>query len=1407
MTARHQITTRSGNRSGGTAGQIADYPSFNQYHSPDYTNFTILSWNTNGLKPSRNLQKQANLKRVVKGWRPDFILLQETHLTHEIEYHLTQILPNYKWAFCNFTSSSRGVAIGTKDNNNITYNGTPIKSGNGKWILWNITFRGSNLNIVSVYKPPLEDHTVLEEIINTHKAFTGEPGLIVGGDLNTKPGTSEMTEALRLFATVHSSPVKFKAPTHSRGSQIDHLFIHDKYTTDIQPFFQTIPNRHDHCFIICGLDRFKTPCQFPNERIPPAFCDNPNFINECLALAGEYTNEQCPFIYLRNLKESIRTMNKKWNKETEHKYPEHSYGKRMVLLNLVKYVDRISSAGNFPKPWLKLEPLKSILRAAYANYPGQPKATAARRELIKRIKESSKILHTDIPHLGIFNVKKPTSSFNFKWKPSPRAIVTDDDGLPIRGVKQQHEQLKTYWRKIFENPRAWDTESIQELMGNRPVLPNHAPATFTKDEIVTFIKKKRRTAPGPDGIPLNFYANTVHHKHIRKMWKAILKRLGDSQANIPEWFVEGNLMLFPKDNGTIGPDKFRPITVSNADYRLSMGLWAKRLATHLNDWISPPQRAQLKGRNIRQCIECVGDLWFQREWERKAAHLLQIDFAKAFDFINREAIKYIMQVINLPTNISAAISHALQPAPTYLCTPGHPPSLFVVKNGVKQGCPTSPLVFIMIEDLLVYALHKTQGIMAMGAYADDIAIILNENTQELSTIGKHILCYCRAVGAAINPNKCSILSTHPGQIPELLPEPWNQVARPRSTTYLGITIGPNMLEREHWNKALRNALIVATKIKQQKWSLGKRIKMINTFIIPLFSYIHRHYLMPRTVVSKLNKHIRLALGNYRTIPDSVLYAVDGPFRLKNPIIHPFFLGLQTLALSPAVPRPPTTESISPMTIFWHQNTCHDIIAKRLDTLTITPPTTESNSTPQHRPISGKALRYALIRTLPTCTTWKLVNSIPEAKKATMISNLFSLPSYDLKLTFTLLMSKEWSLGHQFGLRTGRSNCLCALCGQQEETYKHILLECPKTKELLNEWHQIWIRCSPLTAPSVSWPEPGADLIGSLQILAPQDMALRAHLINLLRSTIASKRRNQQCPTNHWDDINKIFGAIYNFLKKTKQKTSRRPTTGLPTNTTVPANNHPQLGKQAEGFTGYFDGSSHKFPPVGGGGYVVLQDGVEIRAAGFYLPYHTSNEAESKACAALMQYLTDHQISEATIYGDSQIIINHLKGKRIYSEHRWADCLIPSSKPHPPRRWTFVHIAREENKRADAIANAAAISQAEGDAMAAHTNCTTRTHATHNLLSWSPPTDSTSMKNYIKPLKACLGTFCFPIPKCYRPPHDPLARWTTLDHVADFRERGTKRKGPPRTPTRIPTISSYFAPTNRSSASSTTGTIL
>ena len=229
---------------------------------------------------------------------------------------------------------------------------------------------------------------------------------------------------------------------------------------------------------------------------------------------------------------------------------------------------------------------------------------------------------------------------------------------------------------------------------------------------------------------------------------------------------------------------------------------AESIRANLSPHLSTAQRALLEDRFIDDCIDDVNNTLHQYYYKAKPIFLLKTDFQKAYDFINRDEILYILHQLDFSPDLINIFKIALAPSPMYIDIPGAPIYTFENVTGVKQGCPISPYLYILIFDLLIRKINENPKTLLARAYMDDLGLLL-ENIQDISSYTNDFQTYCHALGAALNYDKCSILIpeylTNP---PPPIPAPWNASPIETSTTYLGIKISQTNQDQAIWDNVL-----------------------------------------------------------------------------------------------------------------------------------------------------------------------------------------------------------------------------------------------------------------------------------------------------------------------------------------------------------------------------------------------------------------------------------------------------------------------------------------------------------------------------------------------------------------------------------------------------------------------------
>jgi hypothetical protein len=168
---------------------------------------------------------------------------------------------------------------------------------------------------------------------------------------------------------------------------------------------------------------------------------------------------------------------------------------------------------------------------------------------------------------------------------------------------------------------------------------------------------------------------------------------------------------------------------------------------------------------------------------------------------------------------------------------------------VKQGCPLSPLLFILAFDPLLSSLALLPNIRSY-AFADDLAIT-TLNVLHIYPALSLISFFSSVSGLGINKDKSLVLSTaHPSSHVSirlgLASSPWPDLPLKERGVHLGVVIGRDVTLDEIWSSPYNKAL---DKIKKshsfvKSLSLPNRLLFVNVFIISLFSYIGMFFVLP-----------------------------------------------------------------------------------------------------------------------------------------------------------------------------------------------------------------------------------------------------------------------------------------------------------------------------------------------------------------------------------------------------------------------------------------------------------------------------------------------------------------------------------------------------------------------------------
>ena len=333
--------------------------------------------------------------------------------------------------------------------------------------------------------------------------------------------------------------------------------------------------------------------------------------------------------------------------------------------------------------------------------------------------------------------------------------------------------------EILEEARKFYTKLYSSIKPNTPKLENYLSeiqpfeklsdndcrfieGDITKDECEKALSKmKANISPGLDGLSNEFY---------KTFWPELGDLIVESYNEAFRDQVLANsqnvsiLSLVFKKGDPSDIKNYRPISLTNTDYKLLAHVLANRLHTVIHKVISTDQTGYIRkryiGTNIRKILDIV-------EYLDRTAHsgiLLMLDFEKAFDTVEWPFLFKTLEKFNFGPQFINWIKLLYQNPCTVIKNNGWLSDKVAISRGIRQGCPVSALLFIIIAEILALKLKQSQyeGIsiklknkkkeMKLLQYADDTCLFLKDETQ-IDTVLEIIDTFGTLAGPKLNIKK------------------------------------------------------------------------------------------------------------------------------------------------------------------------------------------------------------------------------------------------------------------------------------------------------------------------------------------------------------------------------------------------------------------------------------------------------------------------------------------------------------------------------------------------------------------------------------------------------------------------------------------------------------------------------
>lgn len=1222
-------------------------------------NLRVLSWNIRGLHSNKtNNDKIAILKSLSSNI--DIIFLQETHAktnsNHfaQLHYHSK----DFTWFHSTNMHSAhatRGVSVGIR---HCKFSQAQVITCDpwGRGTSIKCQYQCHTIQLSSIYCPK-ED---LPDLFNTMPIQSLYDIHIIGGDFNTYVDSSNVSfyQAFDKWCMKKKVyPIPNKIPTHAYGHIIDHICVSSSINND-QCSISVLPGPTlDHNILIGTIDKLKRKAPIM-KRIPREICKSKPFINEILRRIGVY--ERGKISPLNHLAKFKKTAMELFDKNTLIIPRADNY------LTIQKLCS-IRSKCPYERDHLLEFESSPFIRETISRFLAKfPRDSLSRKKIRSKWRN---IIHNCIQTLSAnFGIPVKHLLRNRKIKYYGKKDCTNSHVIdPITNTPASEERtdelLNTYWSNLLGNDRPYDPDLLDNLIkSHKKIDPHKYQFSFNKDNFKRIFKKPRTSCPGIDGIPFDLHQNAF--PYLEDMWEDIIKDMANGSASPPSNFTDSILFLQPKVSGECSADQFRPITVTNTDYRLIMSYWANILKDIANDLVSPAQRALLSGRTIDECLWDIGDDYLNSCFHDKRIYLLQTDFTKAYDFINREAIMYILIKLGLPQYILHSVQIILSPSNTTIARSNTPSFLSIV--GVKQGCPISPLIFIIVADILVARISIIKGVRLVRAYVDDNGITL-DNLNCLDQIYHDITLYCNAVSAKLNTQK-SLLVT---PFVTVLPEIWKDLQIVTSTTYLGIHLSHIYSQTNTWSPRIGTFSARCTWVRGLNLPTHNKINLINTYAFSTLMYAGRFGLTPISINHIYFDSIKRALGmagnyNISNLTDPYSWSSVRP-QIKHLFIY------SVAALLAKTPKANELYPASPISLSGQRAQAFEIFKSITKFKKNDPIITHLSDEKSHmewrcylksRGFSPTSFIYKLIflhlpKYISNCFLQQVCPSPFNHQVLIYNLQLHNLDMFKHNIFISVINKKRFigKVRKAFGLANN-----CPFCNARNAPHLHFISECKIIKLTLKKLKIKWTKFS--TKPM--------NLLMCNVPMTPTDV--NCHM--LITTGIF-----------HAITLNIPANRLYKFMR---QWVGKKPKITKFTKPRKPPRSKPPLPDTP--YYTYSDGSTRLTPNISGTGGVLYYNNEEIAAVGCSIWLGTISIAEGRALINILRCALKHNIKNITSYSDSTLIVelgtlgSTCTNPSFLQIHTIIQSLIKKFQSY-----TIHHCPREFNSRADAIAFAFAAS--------------------------------------------------------------------------------------------------------------------
>ena len=208
-------------------------------------------------------------------------------------------------------------------------------------------------------------------------------------------------------------------------------------------------------------------------------------------------------------------------------------------------------------------------------------------------------------------------------------------------------------------------------------------------------------ASGGDGIPVELFqilkdnAVKVQHSLCQQIWKTqqFSTGLEKVQFSRPQDWKRSVFIPIPKKSNAKECSNYHTIALISHARKVMLKILQARIQRYVNRELPDVQAGFRKGRGTRDQIANIHWIIKKAREFQKNIYFCFIDYAKAFDCVDRNKLWEIMKEMGIPDHLTCLLRNLYASQEATVRTGHGTTDWFQIGKGVRQGCILSPCLF------------------------------------------------------------------------------------------------------------------------------------------------------------------------------------------------------------------------------------------------------------------------------------------------------------------------------------------------------------------------------------------------------------------------------------------------------------------------------------------------------------------------------------------------------------------------------------------------------------------------------------------------------------------------------------------------------------------------------------------